>query len=89
MKRINLSDDQLEHIVKKVVSEQLTAKGHPLKSFGYNMDKKPTNNRKIKVDYMVDRLLNRFLEIAEQHGEDLALEVLEELKEKLNKKFFE
>jgi len=89
MKTIKISDDDLKEIVKKVYSEQLRpSKGNLPQSFGFNLEKKPTDHRKIKVEYMVDRFLNRFMDIGEEYGEDFALEVLEELKNKLEKKFY-
>jgi len=49
MKTIKISDDDLKEIVKKVYSEQLRpSKGNLPQSFGFDLEKKPTDHRKIK-----------------------------------------
>lgn len=83
MKQVRLNEERLRNLVKKI---------YEVSNIKENFEEDQTKNqeirRKIKIDYMVDRFVNRFLDIGEHHGSDFALEVLDELRNRLEKKYF-
>ena len=83
MKQVRLNEERLRNLVKKI---------YEVSNIKENFEEDQTKNqeirRKIKIDYMVDRFANRFLDIGEHHGSDFALEVLDELRNRLEKKYF-
>ena len=84
MKKVRLNEESLKNLVKKIYEVSNIKE----EDFEEDQTKNQQIRRKIKIDYMVDRFVNRFLEIGEHHGPDFALEVLEELRNRLEEKYF-
>lgn len=84
MKVVKLTEKDLEKIFEKIISEE---KGLP-QSFGFNMaQEKKKSSRDRKIEILSQRFVPRFDEIAKEYGEDVAIEVAEQLVQLLLKKY--
>lgn len=84
MKVVKLTEKDLQKIFERIVSEE---KGLP-HSFGFNMNmpKKKSSRERI-IGHLGERFVSKFDEIAQEHGEDIAIEVAEHLVELLVKRY--
>lgn len=84
MKVVKLTEKDLQKIFERIISEE---RGLP-QSFGFNMDQpRKKSSRDRKIDILAERFVPRFDEVAQEHGEDVAIEVAERVVELLVKKY--
>ena len=84
MKVVKLTEKDLQKIFERIISEE---KGLP-QSFGFNMNMpKKKSSREIIIEHLTQRFVPKFDEIAQEHGEDVAIEAAEHLVELLVKRY--
>ncbi len=84
MKVVKLTEKDLQKIFERIISEE---KGLP-QSFGFNMNMtKKKSSREIIIEHLAQRFVPKFDEIAQEHGEDVAIEAAEHLVELLVKRY--
>jgi hypothetical protein len=84
MKVVKLTEKDLQKIFERIISEE---KGLP-QSFGFNMNMpKKKSSREIIIEHFAQRFVPKFDEIAQEHGEDVAIEAAEHLVELLVKRY--
>jgi hypothetical protein len=79
MKKIRLTENDLKKIVRKLTED---FEEQPSKENDY----KQNSRREVKVNYFANIYLPRIKEIAEIHGSDVAMDVLDEIRSRLSNK---